>query len=253
MKITRAFAIAMTIAATAAFAADPYPAGSIAFFNAQGCPAGWTLYQSLVGYTVLPVAPDNSLLNTRVGTQLASGQDPVHTHTFNASASLSGVSYALLSGCCNDNLTGSGKKTAKGTTSPSSAHLPYVQLLACQKIDAPASGMKPPSKVLVFSASKSGCSGGWSYLDRVIGRFIVGVPTGGASQATFGPSLGLAAVPTHSHAISQKVDFKSYGVGGASGGSASGYGKKGEYTATGEADSTYLYFPYVGLVPCEAQ
>jgi hypothetical protein len=244
-------AMAAAFIAAVALAADPYPAGSIAFFNTSDCPAGWSFYTGLIGRTVLPEAPQ--LAGSLSFGDLPSGGEPSHTHPFNASVKLKSVSYALLSGGGNEGLTTSGTKEATGTTEAQSGNIPYVQLLPCRKNDAPAESQKPPPNVLVFTANQSGCNSGWINATRLNGRFIAGLPTGGTAEASFGPALpsGFFA-PNHTHAISPIVDFKSYGVLALKGGTG-GYGERGKQTVTGKTNDGQVWFPYVRLVACQGQ
>src|SRR5439155_14423851 len=74
MRPTFRFALIALFTPAAAFAADPYPAGSIAFFNTADCPAGWSLYTPLVGRTVLPYPPEAA--GEVLGTPLPSRGEP---------------------------------------------------------------------------------------------------------------------------------------------------------------------------------
>lgn len=240
-------------AASPALASDPYPQGTIAHFNrSAGCPAGWSVYPEGVGRTVLPFAPEYA--GEVSGAPLPSGGQVTHAHTFRAPIDPSAVSYAALAGGGNDSLANDNKKTATGATDPSGIDVPYVQYLICRKDDAPPDHASAPSDVVVFTDAETGCFSGWVYADRLNGRLIVGLPTGGTAEAAFGGNaLGPGQFqPQHTHTITKKVELKSYGVEAVKGGGAKGYGKRGTYTAEGTMDSVASVFPYVMLVACQA-
>jgi hypothetical protein len=249
----RILPLAVITVASPALASDPYPEGTIAHFNrSTGCPAGWSVYQEGVGRTVLPFPPEYA--GAVIGEPLASGAQTTHAHSFKAPIDPGAVSYAAAAGGGNHSLANDNKKTAAGATDPSGINVPYVQYLVCRKDDAPSDHASAPSNVVVFTDAETGCPGGWVYADRLNGRLVVGLPTGGVAEAAFGGDALAPGqfYPQHTHTITKKVELKSYGVEAARGGLAKGYGKRGTYTAEGTMDSVASAFPYVMLVPCQA-
>lgn len=245
--------LALLAGAAPALAADPYPQGAIAHFNrSTGCPSGWSVYSNGVGRTVLPYPPEYA--GDVIGTPLASGAQTAHTHAFSASIDPSAVSYASAAGGGNKSLANDNKKTASGSTEAAGINIPYVQYLVCRKDEAPAEHSSAPGSVVVFTDAKTGCPGGWTYGDRLNGRLVVGLPTGGAAEAAFGGNALIPGMfnPQHTHTVTKKVELKRYGVAALKGGGAKGYGKAGAYTATGPTDSVISAFPYVMLVACQA-
>ncbi len=200
-------------------AADPYPQGSLAFFNLGSCPTGWARFERIVNGTLVPMdgfflVPFNQrpghqsvpdLVGTTVGTALQPNESRVHQHQWSSSITLPPVAYAGQSGCGE---FGSCPAVAQGGPMPfadmtggSDSGVPYLQLLLCQKVEdqstpvppvgTPPAGVPPEIGMLFYNAY---CSSGWKPTrvgsdtgsQLLSGRFLVGLPAGGVPLATFG-------------------------------------------------------------------
>lgn len=242
-------------------AGDPYPQNTIAFFNAGGCPSGWSPYADGVGRTFVPVSVDDGIGELVLG-PLASGANPTHTHPFSSSIEVKTVSYVGATGGGNENLAHAGKKDFSGTTAGAGVDIPYVQLMACVKTDPVPGAGAAPSGVTAFFRNLS-CPTGWvSIPAKNNGRLIVGLPKNGAVQEHFGgPPLKPRENREHKHDFSGSVKTKSHGIAGSSGCCAKGYAKNGTYeynreTTSGASRSTgtgAANLPYIQLLQCRKQ
>jgi hypothetical protein len=240
--------------------ADTYPQGSVAFFNASACPMGWApaldAYNKPVsGRSLVPfVTPPPGALGSLVGTALASGEDRPHTHSYSSSINLSGVSYVLAHGGGNYGLTYAGPAGFSGTTAPASSGMPYVQLLLCQKTafqhnTNPPAGV--PGNVLTLFMAVN-CPYGWKQARMTAGRYLVGLPAGGAAQAAFGgPPLSPGEDRMHGHAFSGSVGLSSYAIEGASGCCGDGYGGNGTYYYSAVTAVAAGGLPYMVVTQCQ--
>lgn len=246
--------------AAAQTAGDPYPQNTIAFFNAAACPAGWSPYPDGVGRTIIPVTVAEGV-GQQVLAPLASGAKPEHTHTFSSSIEVKRVSYVGSTGGGNENLAHAGKKDFSGTTNKGSVNVPYVQLMVCVKTEAVPGAGAVPSGATAFFRELS-CPTGWANIPATNGRFLLGLPQGGAVQAQFGGHpLKPQENREHTHQFTGSVKTSSHGIAGSSGCCAEGYAKNGTYeynrpdsagnsraTGHGKAD-----LPYIQLMQCRKQ
>ena len=236
-------------------AQDPYPNQAIAFFNAQQCPAGWTptgnLPNKMNGRFLVPLMPGGPTADT-VGNPLTSGENPTHTHGFSSSIDLSSAEEHGASGGLNKDLAIDGTHSFKGTSDGSSLNVPYVQLLICIKAEPSDPSTTAPSGALIFFAGLDCPSAsGWSQPGDTQGRFLLGVPAGGAPGALFG---GLPLKPgenrPHSHAFSGSVSTVAQGILEFIGG-AKGYGKNDTYDYSGTTGATGAGLPYMQILQCQ--
>jgi hypothetical protein len=245
-----------------AFAEDPYPMGALAFFDAQSCPAGWQTATDAAGFFLVPFAPPipPQQIGATVNNPLSSGEDRTHTHTFSSSISLTNMSYAGVAGCvswlglCDKQTSASGTMTFSGTTGASSSGVPYQQLLLCRKTEF-TRNTNPPAGIpqyLVTFFSTASCPTGWKQTLTTSGRFIVGLPAGGAPQSTFGGTpLSVGEDRTHTHAFSGSVTVNNALVELDSGGQADGYGKQGTYSFSGTTAAASTGLPYMMVTQCQ--
>ncbi len=229
---------------------DALPTGTISFFNLVQCPSGWSPLTLADGRATVPLVTGAG--NGGVaGAALGSGQDPSHSHTFASSISLSEVEFVGIAGCCNKNLAEDGRQDFSGTSAGSSTGLPYVQLLICMKMAAPAAAPAPPRGMMAYNGSL-GCPDGWSQNLTTQGRFPVGLPDKGTPGTSFGgPPLQPLEMRTHAHAFSGSVTTSGRDVALASGCCAHGYGRNDTYDYSGTSGASDSAWPYIQLLQCE--
>lgn len=249
------FAMVVVGAPVPVQAQDPYPQQAIAFFNTTQCPGGWTptgnLADAMNGRFIVPLMPNGTTQET-VETALKSGEDRTHTHSFSSSIVLDDTYIDGVDGCCNDDPTSRGPFAFRGTTAASSAHVPYVQLLACIKEENPAPNTGSiPSGILTFTAGLQ-CPSDWSQPATTQGRFMVGLPVNGQPIAAFG---GEALAPHenrgHTHAFSGSVSPKVLSLKQAPWSHSWGYGHSGTYDYSGNSSAALSALPYMQLLQCQ--
>jgi len=227
---------------TACIEGDPFPAGTVAFFDRTTCPAGWQLATALVGRTAIPVAPEAA--GTSGGTPLASGEDRKHSHAFTGAATIAAVSFAGIAGGGNS-LAGAGALTVTAVDAGASSGLPYLQLLACEKVAVEERG-RLPSDVFVLVAGAT-CPETWTATLTGHGRLVVGTPEGGTSGASFGAPSDAA----HAHALGGTIPTPSHGIALVSGCCAGGFASAAGASATLASDDVAVVLPWRGLRQCE--
>lgn len=230
---------------------DGLPTGAISFFDLTACPAGWTTYNDSYGRLIVAV-PASEGIGLQVGNPLANQANPTHEHSFDSSIDVESCEYVLIGGCCNHSLASKGTKSFSGETDFSITGLPYIQYLACEKTDPPATGApEAPQETLMYFGDLV-CPSGWSEALTLEKRFLVGLPENGQVGAAFGGApLAAQEDRTHSHTFSGSVSTTSQDIIGGSGCCASGYGKNGTYKYSGTSGTATSGMPYIQLLLCE--
>lgn len=255
-------AAALVSLATGAPAQDSYPQFTLAYFNLPACPTGWgpavgANGVSLDGYFLVPFAPPvpDLLLGTTVNSPIPAGAtDRVHAHTFHGSINLPEVKYAGIAGHGNTDTSKDGTMTFKSVTGYASSGMPFLPLLLCEKTvftrnQNPPAGV--PQYVVTFVATAY-CPTGWKSAQVTSGRFLVGLPAGGAQATTFGGDpLKPGEDRTHTHAFSGSVTIPSTGVGLGAGCCAEHYGADGARAFQGATDGASTGLPYAIVTQCQ--
>jgi hypothetical protein len=243
-----------------AFADDPLPTFTIAYFNGP-CPAGWdnTSLASASGRSLLPT-PRGGGAGGFIGEPLGSQQAPSHQHA-KATGSITSPAkqFVLIDGCCNGSLGRSGTYTMDGSAQTGNSGLPYIQFNACVKI-APPNQETAPAGLLTFSLVP--CAGPYSEYTAASGRYVVGLNPNGQPAATFGGSnLQPSEIRRHSHGMNGSLNFPSKDIAGASGCCAHNYAASGTFNFTGvtEVDTSNSMYdsavqaPYYTAFFCEVR
>lgn len=229
---------------------DAFPAGSVSFFATEDCPAGWAPLPQAEGRLVASLMPGGGN-GAQIGAALGDKEDRKHQHKFSSSIKTDNASYVLIGGCCNDDLAKDKTYEFNGQTDQASSGLPYVQLLMCQKQQAPAGNDTTIPKDLLMYSSGFSCPSGFSQPLTLQGRFFVGLPENGSPGISFGgAALSPAQSPIHSHSFSGSVSLKEQGIAGASGCCADGYAKSKSYDYNGTTNAHSVDLPYVQLLNC---
>jgi hypothetical protein len=119
-------------AATPSSSEDEIPAGTLAYFEALVCPAGWAAAVQSEGRFMLGLMDAALAGDENSSTSLTPGENRTHSHDFSGTVNLPFNEVALASGCCMD-IGGSGDTSYAGTSSSSASGLPFIELLACAK------------------------------------------------------------------------------------------------------------------------
>lgn len=231
---------------------DPFPTGTLAFFDRASCPSGWSLASAVTGRT--PVAGPPERVGETLGDPLSSGEDRRHTHAFTGTATTSEVSFAGIVGGGNG-LSETATFQLTGTDESASAGLPYLQLLACEKTAAPSPGHLPTGLMTFAAPAVSTCPIG-SLVEAAWGRLIVATPEGGTSGATFGrPTPPEGPTPPeatpHRHTLSGRIPTPSKGIALVSGCCGGGYASSSGLQTTLTSTDTTIGFPTLSLLQCE--
>jgi hypothetical protein len=226
--------------------------GTVAYYSTDisACPHGWAAKQDANGRILVPgYAEGGPTSNT--ASPLASGEDRLHNHTFEIGFTTTDVSFEGIDGCCDSSPAKAGVVSIAGTTSSESSGLPYVQLLTCVNQQSTFDAVMPPG-ALLFHELK--CPPGWSMVELINGRFLVGLPSNGAPGASFGgeslPSLH-PANPLHHHTINGTVSLEAAHVLLVSGCCGSGFAGTGDYLVSGPSDAATVDLPYTMLPMCQ--
>lgn len=228
---------------------DPFPIGTLAFFDRASCPSGWALASSLTGRT--PVAGPMDHVGTLRGDPLTSGEDRRHSHTFSGTAASDEASFVGIVGGGNG-LSANTSQSVTAAEQGASTGLPYLQLLGCEKTAEPSPGTLPLA-LSIFSGAM--CPVGTA-VEIGWGRLIVATPAGGTSGASFGratPPDGPTppdATP-HSHTLSGRIPTPSKGIALASGCCGGGYAASGGLRTNLTSTEATVLFPTVSLQQCE--
>jgi hypothetical protein len=136
--------LVMTIALSAALlsgsasgedpADDGVAPGTMAFFGSEtgACPDGWAPAEYAMGRLVVGVVEEASV-GRLVGKPLTDQEDRIHTHKFTTAVPLADKAIAAADGA-NSQGAKAQEYTLEGATDPSPSGLPFIQLLACEKL-----------------------------------------------------------------------------------------------------------------------
>lgn len=236
--------------AVATNGSDPLPKAAIELFHAQGCPDGWVTYPLARGRTIIPAPEVDGGSGDSWGTPLSDGEDREHGHD-------GGVFQSALGSTSFAGIAGGGLGVGKSDTvnvnvasSSDRAALPYVDLLACKKVASPVAAQKPlPSGLVAYFEYQ--CPDGWNRAPSLQGRYLVGLPTGGAIGASFGgPPLASGEGRTHTHDVNGTLMTAAKGVALVSGCCAGGFAQNGSVSFAGATPAASAALPYLQLVAC---
>lgn len=111
----------------------PPPTGTLLFFSASACPAGW-MQPALTQGRFLVALPDGAQSGLTFGTpSLTTTESRPHRHGAQGSLSTASHGIALASGSGAGGYARDGRYAFTATSDESAVDLPYVQLLQCQK------------------------------------------------------------------------------------------------------------------------
>ncbi len=229
---------------------DGLPTHAVAWFSTQACPLGWTAVDEAAGRTILPT-PTGGTLGATLGAPLRTGERRTHGHAAKTKVDVPAQSFAAIGGSGNDGLASAGSLDVDVPLDPASSELPYVQLLACEKLSiaAPWAGPLPAGMTSFFRLAA--CPDGWGPIAVASGRFLVGLPDKGTPAAAFGGGpLSDLESRGHDHVVTGSLATSPNGVALLSGCCADGYAKNGSYPISVTADRSPVDLPYVQLPFC---
>ena len=240
--------------ATAAWASDPLPAGSVAMFKLKDCPDGWVQFSAAGGRLILGL-DDTGTAGEQFGKPLSNLEARTHTHPLSLSFTAPGHSLAATSGPRHRGEPGTYSALQPAVTAAAGNELPYIQYSVCVKTAQPEGTLATvPSNFLMYF-NQAGCPQGFAAAPAALGgRFPVAVPKGGTVDAPFGgpPTNEGVGENAHSHTASGKLELKPDGISLASG-SGRSYAAAGTYDFGGTAALTVVDMPYIVLQQCLKQ
>lgn len=217
------------------------PPLSLAMWDPQtvttGCPAGSDPFQTGSG-RVLGAANSSGPASVNAAPALMPGSDVQHAHTYNVSITLPTTDFVGIDGCCDNDPTSDGTKTAEMVSGLAGNGLPHFSILSCSIGNTSASAPQVPTGFVLFT--EAGCPAGWVPLDSSLsGRLIVATPQYGVPQRTFGGppipyNVSAWSGPDHVHDFELSIETVPAGIGLDTGCCAHGYGSAGTYQATGQ-------------------
>jgi len=230
---------------------DPFPDGSIMFFNSLACPEGWQLHEDAAGRFVVPV-PDGGTPGVLVGDPLSSGESPTHSHPFDGSITVVEQSIAGTNG--GNDRAKKGTHSFSGTTNEAALSMPYLQALVCKKSSAAVPVADPadaiPYNMLAFFDTGL-CPQGWGRSTEHHGRFLAGVNDDiPVRDTTGGDPLGPDADLLHSHSIEGDLTLENDAIALLSGCCNDNPGKQGTYDYATTTAPISSGIPYIGLLSC---
>lgn len=230
---------------------DSLPGGAISFYNAKACPKGWVPFADGAGRVVVPLTGSDEPLVIH-GTPLKDGEDRTHGHSFEASLSLTAVSYAGIAGEANHGVAGAQVVTFPGAGEKASSGLPYVQLLACKKLGEPvAFGASIPKGMMIYYNGVA-CPEGWKQPVATQGRMLVGLPDMAMAGVTFGgAALKSGEGRIHSHNVTGELATTTHGIALASGCCGDGFAKNDTYAYSGKTTEDRADLPTIQVLQCQ--
>lgn len=226
---------------------DSVPVGAVSWFHRAACPTGWRNFDAALGRTLM-ASPDGTDRGTASeGTPLRPREQRGHEHTITGMLTTTATSFVGVAGSGNGNLAGAGSQALDASGNLVDNGLPYAQLLACEKTAAPSTQQLPRGTLLFFPDD---CPSGWSRAPDTRGRFLVGLPNGGAPGTFGGRSLGPGERRLHGHDLVGTVITQSYGIALASGCCGVGYASAGTYSYAGATAPAAAGLPYLQLPQC---
>jgi hypothetical protein len=188
-------------------AADAMPFGTVAFFNAESCPADWHTLDQADGRFLLPSSPG---LEVGFATEETwnPAEPPSHTHSVAASFKAQTTKLLLEQEEMAPGYAKSGDYDLEGKAAESGPLLPFVALLACVRTTGIGNSAGVPSGTTIFFGGKD-CPDGWGRTIGADGRFVVGIGGNGTQGAPFGgePIQPGSAAVTHDHAFAGQVQL----------------------------------------------
>jgi len=226
-------------------------AGTLAFFDADACPGGWSEWTEARGRAVVAVSEPNDV-GVTVGEALSDNSNPLHTHGVSGEFDVSGAGIAGLSSCCNGNPGQAGRYTLSTDLEESSGDLPTLTLLPCVRDDEglDASGAPVVAGMAAYFV-RDACPSGWSPLTEANGRLVTGLPSGAVPLQTVGEALSSGEERSHQHSVEATLVVPEHSIAGAGGGN-NDHSAKGTYDFTALSEVGQGGLPYVQALMCEA-
>lgn len=241
-------------------AAKNVPVDTVAFFNGQSCPEGWTTYGPLNGRFALPKPKDMTSgfdPNSRIaGDSATLFKGHAHMSGNSASIDVGDFSLVLAKWFFSSNHNYGGIEGKRGTamlldsiradgSGYSTIQHPFITYLACKKTNRSADieALKRTAAKMTIFTTAANCPNALDTDSATWGRFLVGLP--GEPQAksgsTFGGNTSLEGLtsrelPTHKHEATVPVYLNPRGIAGGNGCCRDGFATSG--TAKGQVVSS---------------
>lgn len=232
---------------------DGLPTHAVGWFAAQACPLGWAPMDEAAGRTILPT-PTGGSMAVAIGEPLRTGESRKHAHAAKTKVEVPTQSFSAIGGSGNDGLASAGSLDVDVPLDDASSELPYVHLLACEKLSLPVPWAKAIPRAMTSFFRLPKCPDGWATLPDSPGRFPVGLPDKAAPGLPFGGSpLQDQEKRGHNHVVTGSLQTSPHGVALLSGCCADGYAKNGAYPISVTSEPSSVDLPYVQLAFCVKQ
>jgi hypothetical protein len=246
------FIASLAFAVLIASAQGTVPKGLTTFFDAEACPTGWSELATSKGRLVVSVA-EGSHAGITVNSPINGTQEPTHTHSYSAQASLPEKDVAAID-CCNDQGAHHADYKVAGNLNPSASGHPFVTMVLCTIAEEDTGGSVPFGTIAYFDPIVETCPSGWGSVESLKGRVIVPAYTSaGGQRFSSNPALSSGEDRKHAHNYTAAFTSTSVSYEGVEGCCNHNTAAAGEVVVSGESSETTENIPYVQLLTCESQ
>lgn len=223
--------------------------GMIAFYEAEACPEGWSVWEEATGRALVG-ANGRGGVGTTTGDALEAHQPRGHTHGVTGSAVVGSAGLAGIQGCCTSSPGEHGTFAITASGDERDNRMPTIALQVCMKDGdvgySPSEDLFPSGATAFFA--RPACPSGWDVVEDGKGRLVVGLGMFGDPMQTVGTALEDGEERMHGHSVAGTVSVPVASIAGSSGGTT--YGASGSHPVTGTSDEAGSGLPYAQALLC---